>query len=414
MQNNQLPGKILDGIDRVNKNFLWNSTNTKQSIHWVGWRKVTTPKDVGGLGLQTSKGRNTALLAKLNWRFHTEGESQWAKVLRLKYRTHQRLNSRNEANLPCSRTWKSMKKGEEIFRKGIKWILRYESSLSFWYDSWSNMGILRNIIHGPLTVDSSNLCIKDVANLGGWNWDRLHIELLKEVKKELLATPMSFVRRNDDRLAWKPSPRGSFELKSVYLLAIDPLPNPGFQGRWIWKIDTLPRIQFFLWKCMHQSIGVKECLQARGMLVDSACPHCLNSLEFVLHALQDCHVVRNIWHELVVHHSDNMFFSSNLQEWLLGNCSSKVKRVARQAPWNQVFMFAVWLISKGRNQLVFKNKRLNPKIDGDITYKALEYTHGAGKLFMSKHRIMKQIRWEKPSNGWRKLNVDRAFIGNLG
>ena len=165
---------------------------------------------------------------------------------------------------------------------------------------------------------------------------------------------------------------------------------------------------------MHQSIEVKECLQARGMLVDSACPHCLNSLEFVLHALQDCHVVRNIWHELVVHHSDNMFFSSNLQEWLSGICSSKVKRVARQAPWNQVFMFAVWLISKGRNQLVFKNKRLNPKIDGDITYKALEYTHGAGKLLMSKHRIMKQIRWEKPSNGWRKLNVDGAFIGNLG
>ena len=29
MQNNLLPGKILDGIDRVNRNFLWNSTSTK-------------------------------------------------------------------------------------------------------------------------------------------------------------------------------------------------------------------------------------------------------------------------------------------------------------------------------------------------------------------------------------------------
>ena len=66
MQNNLLPGRILDGIDQVNRNFLWNSTSTKQSIHWVGWRNVTTPKDIGGLGLQTAKGRNTALLAKLN------------------------------------------------------------------------------------------------------------------------------------------------------------------------------------------------------------------------------------------------------------------------------------------------------------------------------------------------------------
>ena len=100
-----------------------------------------------------------------------------AKVLRLKYCTHQRLNSRYEANLLYSRTWKSMKKGEDIFRKGIKWISRYESSLSFWHDSWSNMGILRNIIHGPLTIESSNLCIKDVVDLGGWNWDLLHIDL---------------------------------------------------------------------------------------------------------------------------------------------------------------------------------------------------------------------------------------------
>ena len=44
------------------------------------------------------------------------------------------------------------------------------------------MGILRNIIQGPLTIESSNLRIKDVADLGGWNWDQLHIDLLKEVK----------------------------------------------------------------------------------------------------------------------------------------------------------------------------------------------------------------------------------------
>ncbi|KAK9999409.1 hypothetical protein SO802_019012 [Lithocarpus litseifolius] len=33
---------------------------------------------------------------------------------------------------------------------------------------------------------------------------------------------------------------------------------------------------------------------------------------------------------------------------------------------------------------------------------------------MSKRRIMKQIRWEKPSTSWRKLNVDGASMGNPG
>ena len=66
MQSNLLPEKVLEGIDRVNRNFLWGSTKNSKKMHWVGWKKVTRPKEDGGLGLQTAKGRNTALLAKLN------------------------------------------------------------------------------------------------------------------------------------------------------------------------------------------------------------------------------------------------------------------------------------------------------------------------------------------------------------
>ena len=67
MQCTKLSGRILDGIDRVNRNFLWGTTETAKKIHWVGWQKVTKTKKDGGLGLQAAKGRNIALLAKLNW-----------------------------------------------------------------------------------------------------------------------------------------------------------------------------------------------------------------------------------------------------------------------------------------------------------------------------------------------------------
>ena len=69
-------------------------------MHWVNWEKVTTLKDLGGLGLQSAKGRNIALLANLNWRLHSESNALWAKVLKLKYGTRQRINSRNETKLP--------------------------------------------------------------------------------------------------------------------------------------------------------------------------------------------------------------------------------------------------------------------------------------------------------------------------
>lgn len=82
MQSAYLLNKITEGIDQVNRNFLWESTDSVKKMHWVGWGKVTKPKEEGGLGIQSARGRNLALLAKLNWSFKTKGEFLWAKVLK--------------------------------------------------------------------------------------------------------------------------------------------------------------------------------------------------------------------------------------------------------------------------------------------------------------------------------------------
>ena len=51
MQSTALPKKFLDNIDRVNRNFLWGSTDEAKKVHWVGWHKVTKSKAEGGLGI---------------------------------------------------------------------------------------------------------------------------------------------------------------------------------------------------------------------------------------------------------------------------------------------------------------------------------------------------------------------------
>ena len=85
MQCTYLPSRILDGLDRVNQNFLWGSSEATKKIHWVGWDKVTKSKEERGLGLQSAKGKNIAILFKLNWRFHTKKEAPWVRVLKMKY-----------------------------------------------------------------------------------------------------------------------------------------------------------------------------------------------------------------------------------------------------------------------------------------------------------------------------------------
>ena len=57
MQYYYLPGRILEGMDRVNRNFLWDTTESVKKTHWVGWHKVVKPKKKGGLRLQAARGK---------------------------------------------------------------------------------------------------------------------------------------------------------------------------------------------------------------------------------------------------------------------------------------------------------------------------------------------------------------------
>ena len=171
MQGTYLPGRILDGIDRVNRNFLWGSSETLKKVHWVGWKKVTKPKKEGGLGLQEANGRNTALLAKLNWKLHPEEDALWAQVLKRKYCNNRRINATNSDWLPCSQIWRAIKKGRETFNKGSMWVIDRGSKLNFWLGNWTRKGPLRQMIHGPLIREASQWEVKDLLTDVGWDWN---------------------------------------------------------------------------------------------------------------------------------------------------------------------------------------------------------------------------------------------------
>ena len=88
------------------------------------------PKDEGGLGLQSAKGRNLALLSKLNWRFHTKGEAPWVRVLKMKYCSQRRRVAAKVDKLPCSPIWAAMKKGMDTFNKGSRCVTTQGKALA--------------------------------------------------------------------------------------------------------------------------------------------------------------------------------------------------------------------------------------------------------------------------------------------
>ena len=84
------------------------------------------------------------------------------------------------------------------------------------------------------------------------------------------------------------SSKGIFELRSAYKIAMGIMDAFLFSAKWLGKADTLLRIKTFLWICAHNSIGVKVCLEKKGVVHDNTCPICLRGSETILHALHDC------------------------------------------------------------------------------------------------------------------------------
>lgn len=108
------------------------------------------------------------------------------------------------------------------------------------------------------------------------------------MKLDIQATFFALASKGGDRLVWAASSHGNFDLKSAYKLSKTKKDHQEFLGGWIWKVNIIPKIQYFIWKCFHNSIGVKECLVKKGVLQDPICPICNCAHESILHALRDC------------------------------------------------------------------------------------------------------------------------------
>ena len=163
-----------------------------------------------------------------------------------------------------------------------------EKKIKVWTDSWIRGSSLRELIEGPLTLREVDMRISDFLRESeqDWRWEAISFDLPEGIKERIKAIPRQLVGRKEDSVTWKLSKDGDFTDKSAYgWLNRNQQCETSFQGQWIWKIDTLPKIINFLWLCMHNSLPVRDVLARRGIIQDGICPLCNNSQETIRHLL---------------------------------------------------------------------------------------------------------------------------------
>lgn len=89
----------------------------------------------------------------------------------------------------------------------------------------------------------------------------------------------------EDRYIWPYTKQGAYSVKSGYWFGYNHSLTPpppktdlelnqiGLKQR-IWKVRTLPKIRFFLWRAVSGALAVSDRLQTKGLDVDTNCNLC--------------------------------------------------------------------------------------------------------------------------------------------
>lgn len=104
----------------------------------------------------------------------------------------------------------------------------------------------------------------------------------------------------------------------------------------------------------------------------------------------------------------------DLLEWLKVNCLGDHQIQVNGILWSTLFPFAIWEIWKHRNKVIFENTPPNLHLHSTCTRLATEYFYCAGKTQTLKHYTTTPVCWSKLMEGWYKLNLDWASLGNPG
>jgi hypothetical protein len=242
------------------------------------------------LGLYSTKARNLVLLAKLNWRVMEDPNSLWANTLIAKYYPNGIMDERLRSHRSGFSNWKGLKKGHEVFRKGLRWVVNNGQEISFWHDLWVGDSPFRSLVHGPLSVWEDSLRVCDVVEgVSMWNLSTLSLAIPTCTRESIKAISVCPNRPLADKRFWD-SVGGEFKLGKAYSIACNKFSECSSlkPSSWIWKVRTSPRIMFFLWQCYHLSVLVWEILTSRGINIPTFCPRCLAPNESLIHMLRDC------------------------------------------------------------------------------------------------------------------------------
>ncbi|XP_018462974.2 uncharacterized protein LOC108834110 [Raphanus sativus] len=234
--------------------------------------------------------------------------------------------------------------------------VRAGTTASFWFDNWTSLGPLIELVgeNGPMVSGLSiNAVVADALTSEGWWLDRSRsrsptITLLKEClpdAQEIIDA------EEDDKYWWFPQPgqgTGVFSTSETWRV-LHPSPVEVFWHKAIWFNGRIPKHAFISWIAARNRMVTRDRLISWGLQVPSSCVLCSGSIESRQHLFFNCSFSSRVWNYFMskMNLAPPHDFEAVLR-WLVNPAKDKNLTLVVRL----VFQAVLYLIWKERNRRI--------------------------------------------------------------
>jgi hypothetical protein len=359
-----VPVSVANRIEKIQRDFLWGGMGDEPKMHLVNWDQVCRPLRAGGLGIRNVLKFNKALLGKWLWRYATESEALWYKIIKEKYEEQEGGWCSKEISGPYGvGLWKHIRRGWDKFAQYMRFEVGMGSKIRFWHDTWCGSQPLKQTFPSLFRIARyKEAWVKDnfVWRNGVVEWNVLFVRDIQDWEMEVISPFFEVLysckisQGNVDRIRWSSSKKGLFEVKSFYKI----LSNSNaevFPWKSIWRCKVPKRVAFFGWNAALGKILTHDNLRKRNIVVVEWCCLCKKNGESVDHLLLHCEVATYLWHSV---------FTLFGMEWVMPEkvidlfaCWNQVGgRDLSRDIWRMAPLCVIWCIWRERNARTFEDK----------------------------------------------------------
>jgi len=226
-----MPVAIATSIEKKFRSFLWSGKERGKKICNVSWSTISLPKNTGGLGIESLRDKNKALMFKWIWRFGSEESSMWKDVINNIHNTTCSIIIPKYPILGTGSTWSRIvnhcvtnNRLQDIVNHQFVVLVGNGKRIKFWLDDWTTIGRLAEQFPALFRLTNDKEASLDKMGMWdghAWFWLFTWIRPLRGRNSGLLDQMTAILSRvhldkdAEDRLVCKVNSTGRFSVKSL-------------------------------------------------------------------------------------------------------------------------------------------------------------------------------------------------------